>query len=88
MRGLITTSTVSQITTPTPIEFGCQHVLCLKKWDGFSCPAAPPPIALISKKICGNFDFMPSLKSYDNFKTSKNKHKIYIKLLASGVESL
>ena len=40
---------------------------------------------IVSKKICGNFDFMPLLKSYDNFKKissyliSKNtafKHKI------------
>ena len=23
---------------------------------------------IVSKKICGNFDFMPLLKSYDNFK--------------------
>ena len=59
-----------------------------KSGPALAAPAAPPPIALINKKICGNFDFMPLLKSYDNFKTSKNKHKIYIKLLASGVESL
>ena len=55
---------------------------------------------IISKKICGNFDFMPLLKSYDKFKkfvsyyTGKNtsfKHKFtpnarYL-LLASGMES-
>ena len=40
---------------------------------------------IVSRKTCGNFDFMPLLKSYDNFKKfvsyliSKNtafKHKI------------
>ena len=45
---------------------------------------------IVSKKICGNFDFMPLLKSYDNFKkfasyhTSKNtsfEHNIYAKYL-------
>ena len=45
---------------------------------------------IVSKKICGNFDFMPLLKSYDNLKkfasylTSKNtsfEHKIYAKYL-------
>ena len=55
---------------------------------------------IISTKICGNFNFMPLLKSYDNLKkfasyhTSKNtsfKHNImpntcYL-LLASGMES-
>ena len=29
---------------------------------------------IISKKICGNFDFMPLLKSYDNFKKSASHH--------------
>ena len=53
---------------------------------------------IVSKKICGNFDFTPLLKSYDNLKkfasyhTSKNtsfEHNIYAKylLLASGMES-
>ena len=45
---------------------------------------------IISKKICGNFNFAPLLKSYDNLKkfasyhTSKNtsfEHKIYAKYL-------
>ena len=52
---------------------------------------------IISKKICGNFDYTPLLKSYDNFKkflsyhTSNNtsiEHNIYAYLLlASGMES-
>ena len=55
---------------------------------------------IVSKKICENFDFMPLLKSYDNFKkfasyhTSKNtsfEHNIYAKyllfvIIASGME--
>ena len=47
---------------------------------------------IVSKKICGNFDFTPLLKSYDNLKkfasyhpsTSKNtsfEHNIYAKYL-------
>ena len=55
---------------------------------------------IISKKICGNFGFMPLLKSYDNPKKfasyrTKQEHSntkftpntCYL-LLASGMESL
>ena len=55
---------------------------------------------IVSKNVCGNFDFTPLLKSYDNYKkfasyhTSKNtsfKHKFTpnscFLLLASGMES-